>query len=280
MNRRTFLQTTASIPVAVSCLAVKPSLQTKNHQQTLDRIGVQLYTVRNLLSSDYEGTIRAVANAGYNEVETVWNPERNPEDIRALFDEVDLSAPSTHAPIGALNNNLGKILDAAKTLGQSFVVCPWLSEDQRTIKHYKNHVKLFNEVGAACKEVGVQFAYHNHEFEFEADDDGIIPYELILEETDPDFVKMELDIYWIYFANRDPQDYFERYPGRFPLCHVKDMGTNREITPVGEGTIDFTTVFSMRRTAGLLHYFVEHDHPTNAIASIRTSINYLRALEF
>ncbi len=281
MNRRTFLQSSVGFTASVGALTNNTSFaQPRRYHHTLDRIGVQLYTVRDLLANDYEGTVRAIANAGYDEVETVWDPERSAEDIRFLFDEVGLDAPSMHAPIDALKDNLEEILATAKIIGHSFVVCPWLSEDQRTITQYKNHVKLFNEVGAACKEDGVQFAYHNHEFEFESDEDGIIPYDFILEETDPDLVKMELDIYWIAYANRDPQDYFKRYPGRFPLCHVKDMGTERKITPVGDGSIDFSAIFSESETAGLKHYFVEHDHPMDALGSIQTSINYLRSLEF
>jgi len=246
----------------------------------LDRIGVQLYTVRDLLANDYEGTIRAVAELGYDEVETVWDAERNPDDIRALFDEVGLAAPSMHAPIEALQKNLSAVLDAARRIGHSYIVCPWLSEDQRTMAMYKSHVELFSEVGSACKEMGIEFAYHNHEFEFEPADGGIIPYDFILGETDPDLVKMELDLYWIVYANQDASEYFRRYPGRFSLCHVKDMGKDRAMTPVGEGQIDFASIFSQSEIAGLEHYFVEHDHPEDALASIRTSIAHLRLLEF
>ncbi len=232
------------------------------------------------MASDYEGTIRAVAEAGYDEVETVWEPDRNPDDIRTLFDEVGLAAPSGHVSLDALQNELTKVLDASKRIGHSYIVCPWLGADQRTMAHYREYVSLFNEVGAACKESGIQFAYHNHEFEFEPAEDGIIPYDFMLAEMDPDLVKMELDIYWIAYANRDSIEYFKNHPGRFPLCHVKDMGREREMTPVGEGQIDFAAIFSESETAGLKHYFVEHDHPEDALASIRTSIAHLRSLEF
>ena len=288
MNRRTFLRSSVMLPTAVGALAASTSGCTSesdsppnsSEMRSLDRIGVQLYTVRNLLASDYEGTIQSIADMGYDEVETVWDPDRNPDDTRALFDELGLDAPSTHVPIEALQNNLESVLDAAAKIGHSYVVCPWLSEDQRTMKKYRNHAALFNEVGAACKEAGVQFAYHNHEFEFESADGGIIPYDFILGETDPDLVKMELDLYWIAYANRDPVEYFGRYPGRFPLCHVKDMGADRAMMPVGDGQIDFAAIFSESETAGLRHYIVEHDHPEDALASIRTSIAYLRSLKF
>ncbi|MCY3630696.1 MAG: sugar phosphate isomerase/epimerase [Rhodothermaceae bacterium] len=288
MNRRTFLQSSVALPAAVGALAGFSSGKLPEPQgskalarpRSLERIGVQLYTVRHLMSSDYEGTIRAVADAGYDEVETVWDADRNPDDIRALFDEVGLAAPSGHVPLGALQDDLTKVLDASKRIGHSYIVCPWLDEDQRTMAHYRKYVPFFNEVGAACKESGIQFAYHNHEFEFEPAEDGIIPYDFMLAELDPDLVKMELDLYWIAYANRDPVEYFQNYPGHFPLCHIKDMGADREMTPVGEGQIDFTAILAESETAGLKHYFVEHDHPGDALASIRTSIAHLRSLEF
>ncbi len=284
MNRRTFLQSSVALPAAVGALAgfsSKPQgPKALARPRTLERIGVQLYTVRDRMSSDYEGTIRAVADSGYDEVETVWDADRNPDDIRALFDEVGLAAPSGHVSINALRNDLPKVLDASKRIGHSYIVCPWLGQDQRTMAHYKKHVKLFNEVGAACKESGIQFAYHNHEFEFEPAEDGIIPYDFMLAEMDPDLVKMELDLYWIAYANRDPKEYFKNYSGQFPLCHVKDMGADRGMTPVGEGQIDFAAIFAESETAGLKHYFVEHDHPEDSLASIRTSIAHLRSLEF
>ena len=221
-----------------------------------------------------------MADAGYDEVETVWDAERNPDDIRALLDELGLAAPSTHVPIEALRTNLPSVIDASQRLGHSYIVCPWLAEDERTMAHYRDHVALFNEVGAACQEVGIQFAYHNHEFEFESNEDGVIPYDFMLDETDPELVKMELDLYWIAYANRSISEYFQRDPGRYPLCHVKDMGPDRGMTPVGEGQIDFAAILAESETAGLRHYFVEHDHPEDALASIQTSITHLRSLTF
>ncbi len=288
MKRRTFLQSAIAAP-AVLGLMDRPDTQEKNESAhagvltsmtSLERIGVQLYTVRNLLSNDYEGTIRMVADAGFDEVETVWDPERNPDDIRALFDEVGLVAPATHASINDLQDRLSDIIDAAKRIGHSYIVCPWLAADQRTIEKYGEHVVLFNEVGAACKEEGIQFAYHNHEFEFEPTESGVIPYDFILEETDPELVKMELDLYWIAYADRDSLEYFRRYPKRFPLCHVKDMGEDRSITDVGKGQIDFIRIFAESETAGLKHYIVEHDNPEDPFPSIQTSIAHLKSLSF
>ena len=287
MDRRTFIKSSVAVPAAVGVLAgcepqTEPEAEAPETASTrsLERIGVQLYTVRYLLESDYEGTLRAVADAGYDEVETVWDAERNPDDIRALLDELGLAAPSTHVPIEALRTNLPTVIDASQRLGHSYIVCPWLAEDERTMAHYRDHVALFNEVGAACQEVGIQLAYHNHEFEFEPNEDGVIPYDFMLDEMDPELVKMELDLYWIAYANRSANEYFRRDPGRYPLCHIKDMGSDRGMTPVGEGQIDFTAILAESETAGLRHYFVEHDHPEDALASIQTSITHLRSLTF
>ena len=182
MNRRTFIKSSVAVPAAVGVFAgcaseTEPEAEAPETASTrsLERIGVQLYTVRYLLENDYEGTLRAVADAGYDEVETVWDAERNPDDIRALLDELGLAAPSTHVPIEALRTNLPSVINASQRLGHSYIVCPWLAEDERTMAHYRDHVALFNEVGAACQEVGIQLAYHNHEFEFEPNEDGRDP---------------------------------------------------------------------------------------------------------
>ena len=287
MDRRTFIKSSVAVPAAVGVLVgcepqTEPEAEAPETASTrsLERIGVQLYTVRYLLESDYQGTLQAVADAGYDEVETVWDAERNPDDIRSLLDELGLAAPSTHVPIEALRSNLPSVIDASQRLGHSYIVCPWLAEDERTMAHYRDHVGLFNEVGAACQEVGIQFAYHNHEFEFEPNEDGVIPYDFMLDEMDPELVKMELDLYWIAYANRSANEYFQRDPGRYPLCHIKDMGSDRGMTPVGEGQIDFAAILAESETAGLRHYFVEHDHPEDALASIQTSITHLRSLAF
>ena len=139
--------------------------------------------------------------------------------------------------------------------------------------------ELFNKVGEKCQEAGLQFGYHNHDFEFDSLD-GQIPYDLLLQGTDPKLVQMELDIYWIKKAGKDPLAYFERYRGRFALCHVKDMTEAEEMVDVGEGEIDFAEIFSKSEEAGLKHYFVEHDHPEDPLKSIKTSFKYLKQLEF
>ena len=213
-----------------------------------------------------------------------WKPYGTPNAIQTIFVRFWMSwglQPRQHMyQLRHSGRTSPGVIDAAQRLGHSYIVCPWLAEDERTMAHYRDHVALFNEVGVACQEAGIQFAYHNHEFEFEPTEDGVVPYDFMLDETNPELVKMELDLYWIAYANRSVSEYFQRDPGRYPLCHIKDMGPDRGMTPVGDGQIDFAVILAESETAGLRHYFVEHDHPEDALASIRTSITHLRSLTF
>ncbi len=293
MNRRTFIKSSAAATLggiylvnATGCGEgeERPMEETMEVEapatgRALERIGVQLYTVRSLMENDVAGTLEQVAAVGYDEVEFAGYFEHSPAEIRSLLDQFGLAAPAAHIGIDRLRNELGKVLEEAQTVGHRYVICPWLAEDQRTLDAYKGHAAFFNEVGAACKEAGIQFAYHNHDFEFEMTD-GMMPYDLLLDETDADLVQMELDLYWITKGGHDPLAYFERYPGRFTLCHAKDMDDGQTIVPVGEGTIDFGRIFAQSEQAGLVHYFVEHDHPDDPMASIAASYNHLKELRF
>ncbi len=248
-------------------------------QRSLDRIGVQLYTVRSLMAEDFAGTLEAVAGAGYQEVEFAGYFDRPPAEVEALLEEVGLNAPAAHVSIDALRDDLAGTIATARSVGHRYLVCPWIAEEERTLAGYRGIAALWNEVGAACREAGLRFGYHNHEFEFEPVD-GRVPMDLLLEETDPELVDYELDLYWIRKGGRDPLDYFERYPRRFPLCHVKDMAADGRMVDVGAGEIDFAAIFARSEQAGLEHYFVEHDQPADPLASIAASYDHLEALRF
>lgn len=246
---------------------------------TLPRIGAQLYTVRDLMAEDFEGTIERVAEIGYDEVEFAGYFDHTPEEVRAVIDRVGITAPAVHVGIDMLRSDLASVLDAAVTVGHEFVVCPYLAENERTLDHYRRHADFFNEVGETCRAAGVQLAYHNHEFEF-IETDGVIPYEFLLDETDPELVAMELDLYWVEKAGHDALAWFASYPGRFPLCHVKDMAENEDMTVVGSGTIDFAATFAANEEAGLRHWFVEHDFPSDSMASLTNGYTHLAALRY
>ncbi len=243
----------------------------------IDRIGLQLYTVRSLMAEDVERTLETVAEIGYREVEFAGYFDHDPGEIRSWLDEAGLTAPAAHVfPLDA--DDLGPVLERASVLGHRYLVVPWIPSEQReTLDGYRRVAERFNTVALAVREAGLQFAYHNHDFEFEPID-GQVPFDVLLEETDPDLVQIELDLFWIIHGGGDPYDYFARYPGRYPLVHVKDRLADGTMVDVGDGAVDFTAIFSRSEEAGIRHYFVEHDRPDDALESIRRSYAHLEAM--
>ncbi|HEX9704091.1 MAG TPA: sugar phosphate isomerase/epimerase [Gemmatimonadales bacterium] len=274
MDRRAFVQWCAS-GLAASRLPLPPRID------KLPAIGLQLYTVRSLLQQDFEGTIARVAQIGYREVEFAGTFGRTARDVRALLDRHGLRAPATHVSKDALERESQRILDDSATIGHRFVCVAWVpQEERRTLDDWKRIAAAFNGIGERCRAAGFQFAYHNHDFEFEPLE-GRIPYDVLLAETDRQLVQLELDLYWITKGGADPFAYFAREPGRFPLVHVKDSAGPPEhrMVDVGSGTIDFRRIFAQRQ-AGIRHFFVEHDQPADPLASIRASFEHLKQLEF
>jgi sugar phosphate isomerase/epimerase len=272
-NRRTFIESS----VAATILSSLPAAFARPAGQ-LDRIGVQLYTVRDLMKSDPSGTLAKVAAAGYQ--------------------EAGLASPSNHIDYKTVISSFPQALDAAHIIGHTFLVNPWIDVDIRNHPDgWKQAAEAFNRAGEAAKKAGIQFAYHNHWFEFKPLADGTIPYDFLLKACDPQLVAMELDLCWINVAGADPLKYFDRHPGRFPLVHVKDVkklpkpspaeGATidfeqifPDMTEVGSGVIDWKRIFAQSGKAGIQHYFVEHDKPADPIASIQQSFRYLAALRF
>ncbi len=294
MNRRTFIATSIAAAVA----GTRPAWSAETFH--IDRVGLQLYTVRDLMKKDFEGTIAKVAQIGYKEVEFAGYYDRSPQAVRAILEKDGLTSPSTHVGYDIVEKKWSEALDAAHTIGHTFVVCPWIDAKQRkTPDGWKRAAELFNHAGEAAQKAGIQFAYHNHAFEFEPSEalGGKLPYDFLLAETDPNLVKMEMDLCWITVGGQDPVKYFDRYPGRFPLVHVKDWTTKGpggndyggatgaskkpgHMTDVGQGEIDFKRIFAQSGKAGIQHYFVENDEPKSAFEDIKISYDYLAKLKF
>jgi sugar phosphate isomerase/epimerase len=280
MDRRTFIG-----GLAVAALETRFTSAAAEHQ--IPSIGVQLYTVRDALQRDFEGTLARVAQIGYKEVEfagyfaepTKLKPV--PPRTRQILDSDGLSAPSTHVPYSALSpDKWPRVIEASQILGHKYVVNPSIDEQlTKTADGWKQAAETFNRAGSESLRSGIQFGYHNHTGEFKAVD-GKLPYDILLSECDPHLVKMEMDLGWAHVAGVDPLKYFSQYPGRFPLVHVKDFDRNGQMTEVGHGIIDWKRIFAQSNVAGIKHYFVEHDHPKSPFASIQTSYEYLKNLEF
>lgn len=276
LSRRNFLKTSAGMLAGMYALDAH-NLFAK--EKSLDRIGIQLYTLRSLLDKDFEGVLKKLAALGYKEFEFAGYYERKPKELRKFLDDLGVKAPSTHQGLAVFEQKMDWLIETAKILGHEYVVCPWISPEMRTMDNYKKLAASFNQIGAACQKAGLRFAYHNHDFEFETID-GQIPFEVLLAETDPKLVFMELDLFWIKKAGKDALAYFEKAPGRYALCHVKDMDANGKMTEVGKGQIDFGKIFAQAKLAGLKHFFVEHDQPEEPLQSVATSAQHLKTLKF
>ena len=240
--------------------------------------GIQLYTARSLMEHDVEGTLTALAGMGYREFEFAGYFGRDPKALRRTLDGLGVTAPSAHIPLDVLRTALGPALDAAAVLGHQYIVCPYVMDPERNADGFRRIADDLSRVGREVKARGMQLAYHNHDFEFKPLADGQLPYDLLLSRTDASLVQMELDLYWITYAGRDPMAYISANPERFSLVHVKDLsrtGGAAHMADVGQGTIDFRTIFSR---AQFKHYFVERDDTTDPLASARVSVRALQTL--
>jgi sugar phosphate isomerase/epimerase len=297
MDRRTFVQSGALLLAGARALAATPR-----------PLGLQLYTVMPLLQQDFAGTLRAVAKIGYQEVETIGTFGRDPAELRALLDECNLRSPSQHMVPGNLYDVFNRLtrkelsfeqasrlwqeimsvervepimeecIRHAKVLGQKYIVWQILwPEQMQTRALLAKFCKGLNEAGRLAARAGHVLNYHNHAAELKPHD-GVIPYDFILENTDPKLVQMELDCYWAVAAGADPAHYFTRYPGRFRQCHLKDGTAAGAITVVGQGIMKFGPLLSAARAAGIEHYYVEQDGAADPMQASTQAYQYLRKL--
>ena len=278
MKRRDFL---AAAGFAGFGAALSPATQAFGSPgRTLDRIGFQLYTARGLMAENSARTLDALAGIGYDEVEFAGYHGHEPADVRQMLGNAGLAAPAAHVPLDLIRTSPDALIDVAAAIGHDYLVLAWLAPPERqTLDQYRKHAELCNRFGEQCRDAGIQFAYHNHEFEFERLD-GQLPMDLLLAEVDPELMKIELDLYWITVAGGSPVEFFAANPGRVALCHVKDMVKEGGMTDPGSGVIDFSVAFAESELAGLQHYFVERDDSPAPLATAAAAYGYLSALEF
>ncbi|MEI3791736.1 MULTISPECIES: sugar phosphate isomerase/epimerase family protein [unclassified Chryseobacterium] len=251
-------------------------------------LAIQLYTIRDAVSDNLEKALEKLVALGFTELEiygyngTFFGKSRT--EFQTILKQTGLKVISSHHTTGIIHKDRGTLLyswekavEDLHFIGAEYMVCSYLFPEERTVENYKKLPELFEKCGEATQKAGIQFAYHNHDFEFEKLEDDKSVYDFILENTSSDLVKMEMDLYWISKAGLDPLVYFEKYPGRFPLWHVKDMkaGT-KDFTEIGNGLIDFKKIFSAKEKAGLKHWFLEQDSSDKDIfESIRISKKYI-----
>lgn len=252
-------------------------------------VGVQLYTLRGDIARDAKGTIEQVAKLGYKEVETFGYRDGKffnmpAAEFAQFLKSVGLTSPSGHYFGGGYflkdkwEEQWPALLADAKTIGQQYVVVPFLEQENRKVESYRKLAGQLNKAAEMAKASGLQLAYHNHDFEF-TDLGGQTGFNILLKETDPKLVKIELDIYWAVKAGYNPNDLFKASPGRYPMWHVKDMDNTEKkyFTEVGNGVINFKNIFAQAKLSGMKHFFVEQDVcPGPPIESIAKSIAYIQ----
>ena len=251
---------------------------------SIRRIGVQLYTVRDAMQKDgVEATLARIATLGFREVEFAGYFGRTGAQIRSALKANGLTSPSTHISLDQLKAaDFPKLVETAVTIGHKWMNLAWLAPpDRGSVEKYNAHADALLAAQAVASKAGITMAYHNHDFEFEplGSTNG---YEILLDRTKASGIQFEMDLYWMSVAGKDPVSYWTRFPGRFPMVHVKDNAgaPSNEMRPVGSGTINWTALFEKRAVAGIKHFYVEHDNPADPWASLTSSVAYLKQLRF
>lgn len=235
--------------------------------------GLALYTLRGDMDTDVKTTLKAVADAGYAYIEAAgYNDGKfynmSPVEFKSYLKELGLKPISTHQGSVTLENADAMIADV-KAAGFKYFVIPVppmglfkVDMETRTMGMTggaANLTEILNTLGKKCEAAGLKLLYHNHDFEYKKDADGIVPIEYMLENTDPKYVNFQMDLFWVTKAGADPVAYFEKYPGRFKIWHVKDMDDQERFAPVGSGKIDFSRILAKKKLSGMKYYMVEQD---------------------
>jgi len=272
-TRRNFLKTAGIVAATLPFLSEELLASSKKVKKT----GLALYTIRDAMGNDPVEALASVAALGYNWVEAAGYGDRmfygmTPKKFGSLVTKSGLKLISSHSAISSENEDI-MIADAAEA-GLDYLILPSLPHQwYGSVDGFKRAAEYFNRAGEKCKKNGIRFGFHNHQAEF-IEIDGKVLFDILLDETDRDNVIFELDLAWIKAAGKDPVKYFEKYPGRFPLWHFKDLNTGKEDATIGEGTIDFKPIYAADKTAGLKYWFIEQDNcsthtPAESIAISR-----------
>ncbi len=242
-------------------------------------VGLQPYTIRKELSKDYLGSIKKVADIGYTGIELGPPKDLSTSELKTFLAELGLQVISSHASLELLENDLDSLINYLQEVGGKYVV---LSYKFDTKEQVLECAKRFNKIGEKCKKRGIQFLYHNHDWEF-IKFDGEYALDLLLAETDPDLVKMELDTYWVKRGGEDPVVYLQKLKGRCPVLHIKDMepGEEQFFAEIGEGILDFSCIIKAAEEVGTEWLVVEQDQSRKDIfESIEISYQNLKNFGF
>jgi sugar phosphate isomerase/epimerase len=243
-------------------------------------IALQLYTVRDPLAQDFEGTLAQVAKAGYKNVELAGLYNRTPQQVREILDKLKLKAVAAHLGLDLLSDKLDQTIAEAKVLGYTNLVLPWLGEEFRTPEGYAKAAKVLEAAGRKAADAGMTVCYHNHNFEFAKLADGSRGWDILYGKSDPKFVQSEMDLFWVTFAGEDPLKLMQQFTGRLPILHIKDMaaGPEKKMAEVGTGVIDYKAIVKAAPACGVKTYVIEQDNNWAGapVASAKLSLSNLK----
>lgn len=244
--------------------------------------GIQLYTVRKEMLEDAAGTLKKLAALGIKQIESAGSAKGyyyglQPAEMKRICNDLGMTLRSGHIH---LDDKWQQTLDDAAASGQEYLICSSMPSDGQTVDNYKKVADQFNKAGEASKKLSIKFGYHNHDYEFEKEN-GKVLYDVLIENTDPAIVCMELDLGWVVATGSNPLDYFAKYPGRFPLWHLKDMDlVKKESTEFGKGGLDIKKILENGSLSGMKYFFIEQEEYTSTpMESMQYNMNYLKKLK-
>ena len=269
---RTMLLTAATATAAESVYA---------RSIKLSQVGVQLYSFRKEMLADARGTLKRIAEMGYKHIESAKSAKGHyygltASEMKQTCVDLGLQLSSGHVQ---LDENWQRTMEEAAASGQKYLICSTMPTNGQNIDNYKRVAEHFNKAGEQCSKYNIRFGYHNHEYEFEAKD-GQVLYDVLMDNTDAKLVHMELDLGWVAAAGKNPLDYFNKYPGRFPLWHLKDMDpVKKHSVEFGKGMLNIPAMLKSRKLSGLDIMFVEQEeYAVSAMQSLKEDIEYLRTM--
>lgn len=289
-SRRKFLQLTgaAAAGLTLTGLSGNPLFWENEEIRKIKKFGIQLYTLRDDMPKDPKGVLKQLASFGYKQIESYEGKDgmfwgMSPSDFKMYMDELDMKIVASHCD---MNKDFEKKAADAASIGMKYLICPWVGP-QKTIDDFKKLADTFNQKGEICRKNGIRFAYHNHDYSFKSLE-GQLPQDVMMNSTDTSLVDFEMDIYWVVTAGQDPEAWFNKYPNRFRLCHVKDRSktpvenNSKNSVDIGTGVIDFAKILKTARKNSMEYFIVEQEAYPNGtpLEAVKVNAGYMKGLRF
>jgi sugar phosphate isomerase/epimerase len=291
-QRRKFMQTSSLLGLGAAMLPLQfcsnPKEEVASESKSkLDAFGIQLYSVKEDMALDPQATLRSLASFGYKHFEgfdggkgILWGMQ--PTEFKSLLDQMGTTMIASHANVF---ENLEEQATLAAEVGMKYLICPWIGP-QKSLDDYRKKADEFNQIGQKLKPFGIRFAYHNHDYTF-INQEGSLPQDILMENTDPALVDFEMDLFWVYVADFKPEDYLAKYPGRFRLCHLKDAepgigDPHQRGVLLGAGEIPIAQLIRQSKVLGMEQFIVEQERfPSGTpMEAAEANAKYLAALEY